>query len=370
MKFETFILEREQSLWENEVHYNLSESGVHPGTINDLFDQDDINEILNTELTYSPTQGSPELRDAISGLYENVSAADVLVTNGSAEANLVAILTLLSAGDELIYMVPNYLQIRGIARAIGVDVKEIALKEELNWKLDLDELESMVTEKTKMIAVCHPNNPTGSVLPHEQVKAIIDIADTAGAYVLSDEVYRGAELNGEESTSFINMGYDKAIVNCGLSKAYGFPGLRVGWTIGSNSYMHSAWKVKDHTSICLGHLSDLMATKILQPEMRQQTLARTRSVLHANLDIIQNWVDSYNNHFRFIPPEAGAMAFMSYSFDVNSTQLVERIRDEQSVLLVAGDWYGMDKYLRFGYGAKREHLIKALELSDKVFKTL
>jgi histidinol-phosphate/aromatic aminotransferase/cobyric acid decarboxylase-like protein/peroxiredoxin len=265
MKFETFVLEREQSLWENEVQYNLSESGVHPGTINDLFDQDEINEILNTELTYSPTQGSPALRDAISSIYDNVAAADVLVTNGSAEANLVAILTLLSAGDELIYMVPNYLQIRGIARAIGVEVKEIALQEELNWKLDLDELASMVTEKTKMIAVCHPNNPTGSVLPKEQIDAIINIAEKVGAYVLADEVYRGAELNDEECASFINTGYEKAIVNCGLSKAYGFPGLRVGWTIGSNDYMHSAWAVKDHTSICLGRLSDLMATKILQP---------------------------------------------------------------------------------------------------------
>ena len=370
MKFETFVLEREQSLWENEVQYNLSESGVHPGTINDLFDQDEINEILNTELTYSPTQGSPALRDAISSIYDNVAAADVLVTNGSAEANLVAILTLLSAGDELIYMVPNYLQIRGIARAIGVEVKEIALQEELNWKLDLDELASMVTEKTKMIAVCHPNNPTGSVLPKEQIDAIINIAEKVGAYVLADEVYRGAELNDEECASFINTGYEKAIVNCGLSKAYGFPGLRVGWTIGSNDYMHSAWAVKDHTSICLGRLSDLMATKILQPAMRQQILARIRSVLRANLDIIQDWVYSYNGHFRFIAPEAGAMAFMSYSFDVNSTQLVERIRDEQSVLLVAGDWYGMDKYLRFGYGAKREHLVKALERSDKIFRSL
>lgn len=370
MKFETFKLEREQSLWENEVHYNLSESGIHPGAINDLFDQDDINEILNTELTYGYTQGSPELRQAISNIYKNVSPEDVLVTNGSAEANFVAIMTLLDKGDELIYMVPNYLQIRGIARAIGVDVKEIALKEELGWKFDLDELASLVSDKTKMIAVCHPNNPTGSVLPDDQIKAIIGMAEKVGAYVLADEVYRGAELNGKESTSFKDMDYEKTIVNAGLSKAYGLPGLRVGWSVSNNEYMHKAWEVKDHTTICLGRLSDLMAAKVLQPEMRQQILSRIRSVLHANLDIIQNWVDSYNGHFRFIPPEAGAMAFMRYSFNVNSTQLVERIRNEQSVLIVAGDWYGMDQYLRFGYGAQREKLIKALELSDYVFRAL
>ena len=196
------------------------------------------------------------------------------------------------------------------------------------------------------------------------------MAEKVDAFVLADEVYRGAELNGEECHSFKDSDYDKVIVNAGLSKAYGLPGLRLGWSIGTNEYMHKAWEVKDHTSICLGRLSDIMATKVLQPDMRQKTLARTRSVLKNNLDVIQDWVRSYNGHFRFIPPEAGAMAFMHYSFDVNSTKLVERIRDEQSVLIVAGDWYGMDQYLRFGYGAKRESLTTALELSDKVFRSL
>jgi len=325
MKFETFELEREQSLWENEVHYNLSESGVHPSSIRDLFDEEDVKEIINSELTYGYTQGSPELRQAISRIYQNVSPDDVLVTNGSAEANFVSILTLLDRGDELIYMVPNYLQIRGVARAIGVKVKEIALKEELEWKFDLDELASLVSDKTKMIAVCHPNNPTGSVLPKAQIDAIIQMAEKVNATVLADEVYRGAELNGEECHSFMDSDYDNIIVNAGLSKAYGLPGLRLGWTIGTNEYMHKAWEVKDHTSICLGRLSDIMATKVLQPEMRQKILARTRSVLSDNLDVIQDWVRSYNGHFRFIPPEAGAMAFMHYSFDVNSTELVERI---------------------------------------------
>jgi len=285
------------------------------------------------------------------------------VTNGSAEANFISILTHLSAGDELIYMIPNYLQIQGIARAIGVDVKPIWLKEKLNWNFDLNELESLITNKTKMIAVCHPNNPTGSVLPDEQINAIISIAEKNGIIVLADEVYRGAELNGVECSSFIETEYENVIVNSGLSKAYGFPGLRIGWTVGNSSYIHQAWSTKDYTSIAPGRLSDVMATKILNYDFRQNMLARTRSVLRQNLDIMQDWVATYNGQFNFILPQA-------YSFNVNSTELVERIRDEQSVLLVAGDWYGMDNYLRFGYGTKRNSLIKALELCDKVFKTL
>ena len=370
MKIETFILEREQSLWENEVKYNLSESGVHPGSINNHFSTQDIDDILNTELTYGFTQGSPELRQNISQIYSNIKPDNILVTNGSAEANFISILTHLSAGDELIYMIPNYLQIQGIARAIGVDVKPIWLKEKLNWNFDLNELESLITNKTKMIAVCHPNNPTGSVLPDEQINGIISIAEKNGIIVLADEVYRGAELNGVECSSFIETEYENVIVNSGLSKAYGFPGLRIGWTVGNSSYIHQAWSTKDYTSIAPGRLSDVMATKILNYDFRQNMLARTRSVLRQNLDIMQDWAATYNGQFNFILPQAGAMAFMKYSFNVNSTELVERIRDEQSVLLVAGDWYGMDNYLRFGYGTKRNSLIKALELCDKVFKTL
>lgn len=370
MNIETFVLEREQSLWENKVKYNLSESGVHPGSIIDHFSKYEIDDILNTELTYGYTQGSPELRQNISQIYSMVKPENVLVTNGSAEANFISILSHLSEGDELIYMVPNYLQIYGIANAMGVDVKKVWLKENLNWNLDLNELESLVTHKTKMIAVCHPNNPTGSVLPDEQINAIISIAEKNGIIVLADEVYRGAELNGKECSSFIDTDYENVIVNCGLSKAYGFPGLRIGWTVGNSIHMHQAWSTKDYTSIAPGRLSDVIATKILNYDSRQKIMERTRLVLSENLNIMQDWAESYNGHFNFIVPQAGAMAFMKYDFSVNSTDLVERIRDEQSVLLVAGDWYGMDNYLRFGYGAKRESLIEALELSDKVFKSL
>ena len=370
MRFETFVLERQQSIWENKVDYNLSESGVHPGSLNSLFDKKFVDKINNTELTYGFTEGSLNLRKAIADIYDKTNPDNVQVFNGSAEANMVACLTLLEPGDEMIYMVPNYLQIQGFSKGLGVDVKPFYLHESLNWKPQLDEIKNLVSSKTKMICICNPNNPTGSVLSKNMVFEIGDIARQAGAWILVDEVYRGAELSGEECTSFWDIDYNKVIVNCGLSKAYGLPGLRLGWSIANEDYIQNAWATHDYTSIAVGRLSDAIATHVLQRTNRKKILTATRTTLRKNLDLFQKWLDHCPGRFRFIPPEAGAMAFVYYEFDINSTKLVEKVRDEVSVMLVAGDWYGMDRYIRFGYGAKQDDLKVALDRIDRVFNTL
>lgn len=370
MKFETFQLERQQSTWENKVDYNLSESGVHPGSLMTLFSEDFVKEIERTELTYGYTEGSPELRESIASIYPGAKPENVQAFNGSAEANMVAIMSLLESGDEMVYMVPNYLQIYGFARGLGVEVKTFSLHESMGWQPDLDELRSHVTSKTKMICICNPNNPTGSSLPRKTVEEIIKIAESAEAWILSDEVYRGAELNGEECASFWETEYDKVVVNCGLSKAYGLPGLRIGWSISNKDYIQNSWATHDYTSIAIGRLSDLIAAHVLHKNNRLDTLKKTRLALNENLALFQNWIDSFDGMFSFIPPKAGAMAFTGYGWEINSSKLVEKIRTEVSVMLVAGDWYGMDRYLRFGYGAKRSDLEAALDRITPIFKSL
>ncbi len=370
MKFEEFQLEREQSTWENKVDFNLSESGVHPRSIKTLFDADFIEKIENTELTYGFTEGSPDLRSSIASIYNEATIDNVQAFNGSAEANMVSIMTLIEPGDEVVYMVPNYLQIYGFARGLGANVIPFHLHEHLNWKPDLEELRSKVTKKTKLICICNPNNPTGSVLPKQTVEDIISIASNVDAWIISDEVYRGAELNGEECASFWDSGYEKTIVNCGLSKAYALPGLRLGWSISNPKYIKQSWANHDYTSISVGRLSDLIAAHVLHPNNRMETLNYIRHELAKNLDIFQDWISEFNDHFNFIPPEAGAMAFVKYDWPINSSELIEKIRNEASVMLVAGDWYGMDNFIRFGYGAKRSDLKNALDRITPVFKSL
>ena len=360
MKFEEFELERNQSLFEHEVDYNLSESGLHPLPLKSILTEDEQQELLETELIYGYTTGTPMLREKIADLYTGADFDNVLATSGSAEANFVAVMTLLEPGDELIYMVPNYLQIRGIARSFGITVKELPLREELGWQWDMKELESMMSRKTKMIGVCHPNNPTGSIVSKENMGKIIDIASGNDCWILSDEVYRGAELNGIESPSFYGN-YEKTIVNAGLSKAYRLPGLRIGWTVGPKDYIKKAWAFHDYTSISIAYHSDWVASRILDTKRRKQILDGTKQHLNQNMNTLVEWIDTCDGKLSLSPPQAGAIAFVRIKMDIPSQDLTYHIRDNFSVLLTAGKWFGLEGFLRFGYGPPNEYLLEALD---------
>jgi len=360
MKFEEFELERNQSLFEHEVDYNLSESGLHPLPLKSILTEDEQQELLETELIYGYTTGTPMLREKIADLYTGSDFDNVLATSGSAEANFVAVMTLLEPGDELIYMVPNYLQIRGIARSFGITVKELPLREELGWQWDMKELESMISSKTKMIGVCHPNNPTGSIVSKENMGKIIDIASGNDCWILSDEVYRGAELNGIESPSFYGK-YEKTIVNAGLSKAYRLPGLRIGWTVGPKDYIKKAWAFHDYTSISIAYHSDWVASRILDTKRRKKILDGTKQHLNQNMNTLVEWIDTCNGKLSLSPPQAGAIAFVRIKMDIPSQDLTYHIRDNFSVLLTAGKWFGLEGFLRFGYGPPNEYLLEALD---------
>ena len=360
MKFEEFELERNQSLFEHEVDYNLSESGLHPLPLKSILTEDEQQELLETELIYGYTTGTPMLREKIADLYTGADFDNVLATSGSAEANFVAVMTLLEPGDELIYMVPNYLQIRGIARSFGITVKELPLREELGWQWDMKELESMISSKTKMIGVCHPNNPTGSIVSKENMGKIINIASGNDCWILSDEVYRGAELNGIESPSFYGN-YEKTIVNAGLSKAYRLPGLRIGWTVGPKDYIKKAWAFHDYTSISIAYHSDWVASRILDTKRRKKILDGTKQHLNQNMNTLVEWIDTCDGKLSLSPPQAGAIAFVRIKMDIPSQDLTYHIRDNFSVLLTAGKWFGLEGFLRFGYGPPNEYLLEALD---------
>ena len=360
MKFPIFELERVQSIYENTVEFNLTESGFHPYTLGELLDPSQLREIESTVLGYGQTNGSLEVRTGIAGLYPDQTADNVLVTNGSSEANFVACHTLLEPGDEIVVMIPNYMQIWGIAEELGATPIAFHLREENGWAPDLDELERVVGERTRMIAVCNPSNPTGYTLTSDEMRAIAAIADAAGAWVYADEVYRGAELDGVERPSFIGIA-EKVMVAGGLSKAYALPGLRLGWLAGPAETIDTSWAYHDYTSITAGILSHRIATIALSPELRPRILHRNRSMLRTNLELTIEWVRSLGGRVHLIPPKAGGMAFMRYDFDINSTELATWLRDEHGVFILAGDCFGMDRFFRIGIGAETEVLSAGLD---------
>ena len=211
MKIESFELERIQSIYENSVDVNLTESGIEPMSLKELMSESELEELVNIPMGYGYTQGSPELREKISSLYKGFDYKNILVTSGSSEAIFLTALLMLSEGDELIMMTPNYLSINGIAKSIGAEVSFIALEEDLGWSLDLDKLRNLVSKKTKLISLCNPNNPTGSIMQTPDMEEVVRIADSVGAYIHSDEIYIGSELSNSMTTSFQNL-YKKFLI--------------------------------------------------------------------------------------------------------------------------------------------------------------
>ena len=293
------------------------------------------------------------------GLYSGTPSDCVLTTRGADEGIDLLIRAFCEPNkDSIVINTPTYSMYDFIAEAHQVSIAKIALTPG-DFKLDVPAYGAL-TAQPKIILLCHPNNPTGSIVSKNNMKNIIEIASKNNCWLLSDEVYRGAELNGVESPSFYGT-YDKTIVNAGLSKAYRLPGLRIGWTVGPEDYIKKAWAFHDYTSISIAYHSDWVASKVLDTKRRNKILDGTKSHLNQNMNTLLDWVNTCDGKLSLSPPQAGAIAFSRINIDIESQDLTYHIRDNFSVLLTAGKWFGLEGFLRFGYGPPNDYLLKALE---------
>jgi aspartate/methionine/tyrosine aminotransferase len=360
MQVQPFELERWQSIWENKVELNISESGVQPLTTAELVGDDAaLQRVLSVPLGYPQTNGSEELRSRIADLYPGGRAENVLVTCGTSEANYVSTWAFVEPGDEVVFMQPNYMQIQGFARALGATVKPLWLRENLKWGFDTAELPRLVTSKTRLIAVCNPNNPTGATLRPEERDAIVKAAAKVGAWVLADEVYRGAEFDGPITPSLWGS-YERTLCMGGFSKAFGMPGLRTGWVMGPADMVERLWGYHDYTSIGPTMLTDRLAALALEPARRERILNRTRQILNHNYPLVRAWLAAHSGIFSHVPPRAGAIAWAALRNGENSAQMAEQLRAEKGVLIVPGEQFGIESHVRIGFGGNSGHLQKAL----------
>ena len=368
MKYTPFKMERWQSTYENRVEINLSESGVHPMTVSELMSLAGLQGgVDHFRLGYGQSNGSDLLRDRIAALYPGATEASVLVTVGGAEANFVGQWHLLSQDRPAAVMLPNYMQVPGMVENFGAPILPFHLREDSGWQPDLDQLEGALKQGANFILVTNPNNPTGASLTPESMDAIVSLADRFGAWILSDEVYRGAEVQGGETASFWGR-TDRVLVTNSLSKAYGLPGLRLGWIVGPPDLVQELWGRTDYTTISPSSLSDHLATIALEPNTRAMILGRTRQIIRENFGAMKEWIDAQEGLFSYRPPDAGAICYMRYRPEVNSTEFAEKLRVEKDILVVPGDHFGMDRYLRLGFGNPRAELMEGLERVAAAFR--
>ncbi|BAM03048.1 aminotransferase class I/II-fold pyridoxal phosphate-dependent enzyme [Phycisphaera mikurensis] len=362
--FLPFELERDLSAFEYEVAYNLSESGVHPLSVAELYEGDPgaFDRLRDVSLYYAPGAGLPALREAIASTYRTADASNVLVTVGAVEANFAGLTAVTRPGDEVVVMSPNYQQVYGAAVNYGLQVKTFPLDPARGFAPDLAALREAVTERTRLIAVCHPNNPTGRALTPEEMAAVITEAERVGAWILSDEVYRGSERRGGDFTPSFFDAYDKVIATGSTSKAYGLPGFRIGWAATDAGTVDQMWARREYLTLCTATIANHMAAYAMASPVRDRVVERTRTLIREGYAVLERWIGTQGGRLALTPHDAAAITLLRFDVPhLDSRQFVTRLRERHDVLLAPGDHLGVPDHVRLSFGLPEDYLQAGLD---------
>jgi aspartate/methionine/tyrosine aminotransferase len=367
VSFIAFESEEWQSRYEQTVTHNLADSGCAPVTLGELLGGDTaaVARLLATELHYPPVGGTDDLR-ALIARWHAADASNVLVTVGAAEANNIIVASLVSPRDRVVVMEPGYRQVRGCAQNAGAKVDVLRLDPDRGWRPDLAALDSIVGPQTKLIAVTNPSNPVGTILTEAEMSAIAAIAARAGAWILADEVYRGTERVTDALTPSFWGRYDKVVCVGSLSKAFGLPGLRLGWLVAPPRTVQQAWRHHEYVAIATSQLSMHLAGTALKPATRDRLVARNRSLIRNGYTRLQHWVDSSDGLLSMVPSQATALGFVRYGLRTPSLELAHTLRLRGSVLVGAGAHFGAEHHLRITCGLEPGYLDAALGAITRV----
>jgi aspartate/methionine/tyrosine aminotransferase len=296
--------------------------------------------------------GYPPLREAIRGSQGyNVPNDNVLVTSGTQHANFLALATRLERGDEAIIEAPSWEQPRVVCEALGVEVKILERRPELGWKFDLDELRRLIGPRVKVVYICHPSNPTGAVLTERELMEICAVADRFGAYVISDEIYRGLEWEGGLSPSIVNL-YERGVSTASISKTLGMSGLRLGWLATQDRrLLEDCMDLKYYISLHQqSRLDEVVALAALQPARYRNLIDQTMAAARVNYEITSEWMHT-SDTFRWVPPKGGFLSFPSYDLDIPSWDLCVRLLEPPyRTYILPGSCYGVEGHVRLGFG--------------------
>ena len=351
---------RTQALFENLLQSVAAEpvsflgfSQAESLTLGDFIN--DLDPALSLDWNGVSFQGLPTLRQHVlaqAGLTGLCLVDDVLITAGAAEANYLALRQSLRAGDEIIIERPGWPQAEVLARATGAEIRIIDRDEAEGWQLPLDQLETMVSSRTRMIFLTNPNNPTGRLMDRDELTRLAKIAGRYDSWLVVDEVYAGLEWTRERMPSIAGI-YERGIATGSVSKVFGMQGLRLGWMICRDKEMiHDALVLREYSSQISNHLGEAIAEIALQPSRRTELLARIRSGSLANLDKLTAFVDSHPR-LSWHRPEAGLIGLVRLEGGAGLTgdALAARaLEPPYRTFVISGSAYGKPDHIRLGVG--------------------
>lgn len=283
-----FALEVFFSKWEFTARYHLCASDMQSMTISDLLamaDAADRSAWDQLYLGYTETWGSPTLRETIAATYDTITSDQVLSFVGAEEGIFAAMHALLGPDDHAITVIPNYQSVESVPLSI-CDTTGIALDPKNNWNLDLDQVRDAIRPNTRVICVNFPHNPTGKIISRQDLDSLIAMARPRGIYIFSDEVYRPLERRPEIRLPQVADLYERGLSLGVMSKAYGLPGIRVGWVACKDvELLGMLERLKHYTSLCSPAPSELLAQIALKS--REKILTRNRALVTSNLLILE-----------------------------------------------------------------------------------
>ena len=360
MKIDIFKIEEFMNEYESRAKYDMTTTCIDSFSLKSLFELtgENLSEILDKPLHYGDITGSLRLKNDVANLYQNKTDKNVTVTLGAIGGNSLVFLSLLERGDEVVSIIPTYQQHYSIPKQLGAKVKLIKLKPELNWHIDLDELEKTVTTKTKLITLNNPNNPTGAVLSEEELKKIVEIAKKAGAYILSDEVYRFLNHDKNSTTTSIADLYNKGVSTFSMSKTFSLAGIRVGFVVADEKIIENINRQRQYNTISISALDDYIACLAL--ENREKILERNLKIVLEGKKVLLDW-GNREPKISMSSLEGGTTAFVGYDAPKNSYEFALDLFKDTGVLVLPGDAMEIPKHLRIGYCGEIKNFKEGLE---------
>ena len=352
-----FALEVYFSKWEFKARYHMTASDAQSMQLNTLLDMASpgLREEFNTaHLGYTPTWGDDELRSLIASGYAGLQMEDILCFAGAEEGIYAAMRVLLEPTDHVLVVTPNY----QAAETLPLDicrVDGVPLDPKDGWRLNLDRLRDSLKENTKLISINFPNNPTGSLMTRAEFQELIELCRERDIWLFSDEVYRGVERNPRECMPQAAELYEKGLSLNVLSKAYGLPGLRIGWIACRDSdALLRRERYKHYLSICNSVPSEILAKIAL--ENRETILETNRNLIRSNLVHLDGFFGDHPELFRWTAPKGGCVGFPEYLGADGVEEFCRRLVEEQGVLLLPSSLYRSEigkvpeNHFRIGFG--------------------
>lgn len=343
-----------------DVEIDIGSSGVEDYSLSDLrsllgISTEDLDRLVFHD---SRTLGGPELRRAVAERWAGGEIERVVVTHGATEANFLTMNALLERDDEVLILDPLYQQLYSIAEAIGCRLKRWPLRFEEGFTPNLEDARRLIGPRTRMVVVNFPHNPTGATVTLDQQRELIELCSRVGAYLVWDVAF--AELTYEEPPlPDPGLFYERAVSMGTLSKAYGLPGLRLGWCLAAPEVLQSFLRIRDYLTLHLSPLVELIGQRaiaggdlLLEPRRRQA---------RRNRDLVESWVNEQQGRVDWVRPAGGVCAFPRLNGVSDVVEFCRLLARVERVLLVPGACFCRPQHVRLGFGGSTRSLEDGLQ---------